>query len=227
MGIKNTLQIREAIQQAQETEAEQKHLESFIRLAVGGLHHAISLPEHDRTGALLDFLTNYINRVPDTLDALIESAKRAGAYTEIEKLVTIAVAYFESPPQSVRKDEGMLGLIDEAYLSMRLVEEVNDRIEARYGYPLLPIDLAIPNIVVHSLLGDKFANELDLAVHYALSELFKNAEFKHGDMAAKYLKNMREHDWPNLLGRWPKLASLKESAVALSLDSTSGPVAIH
>jgi hypothetical protein len=227
MGTESTLQIREAILRAQQTEIEHKHLESYIRAAVDELHHSITFTDADKTASLMAFVSNYIDRVPDVLEAIIESAKRAGAYADIEKLIAIAVAYFDTPPSSVRKQQGMLSLIDESYLSLRLVEECNDRIQARHGVPLLPIDLAIPNLVVHNLLGDKFANELDLAVHYAVSALFKHDGSRIDEAVGQYLSKMQQDDWRNILHRWPRLEDFEDSAITLSLTRSANLTAVH
>jgi len=221
------LHIREAIERAQIGESEHKHLESYIRSAIDKLHHSIDLPGTDKAAALRAFLTGYINQVPDIIDALIDIAEASGAFQEIEKLINIAVAYFNCPPEDVRQNQGMLGLIDEAYLSLRLVEETNDRIQARHGFPLLPIDLSIANLVVHSLLGDKFANQLDLAVHYATSELFESKAFDHDDQVGKYLERLQANDWEDLLERWPRIVRFEEQAVSLSLGEHTEQYAIH
>ena len=77
----------------------------------------------------------------------------------------------------------MITLLDEAYLAHRLVEEVNDRYVANGIAPLIPMDITRANLIVHQLLGDAFANKLDLAVEAAVAgllpdDLFQSPAFK-------------------------------------------------
>jgi len=43
--------------------------------------------------------------------------------------------------------EGLDGLLDEAYLAHRLVEEVNDLYIKHFGQPLIPADTTVANVI--------------------------------------------------------------------------------
>lgn len=54
-----------------------------------------------------------------------------------------------------------MDLLQGAYIFNRLLEELNDEIESFIGIPLTGTSTMIANIIVHDVIGDKFANRLD------------------------------------------------------------------
>ena len=80
----------------------------------------------------------YIEQVPDVLDAAANVAREAGIEAQVKPVLKVAEQFFLQPPSLVEGHEGLDGLLDEAYLAHRLVEEVNDRYIAHLGEPLIP-----------------------------------------------------------------------------------------
>ena len=132
------------------------------------LHRLISLPEGKEFGTLGRFIEAYVDFLPDCLEHFNAVAEKANisAYTDI--FLNLAVDFFISPPQGIELETGFGHLIDEAYMAHRLLEELNDRCLVHVGGPGLPADTAYANVIMHSIIGDGFANELDMAVHYAI-----------------------------------------------------------
>ncbi len=217
------MQIRESIIKAEKIEAENHQLRLFLESKLPELHNAIALPEDNSLDALLEFVTQYIEHVPDFLEALTQLTKEAGVYQYAKTFLNIAEDYFFEPLELSAGRNGLLALVDEAYLAHRLIEEVNDRVMMASGLPLAPMDMTLSNIIVHDLLGDEFANQLDLAVHYSIESLFesdnffRNADFNH------YLQHHHENGWTRAVEEWPCLAG--DSAIQLNLAMK--PVAYH
>lgn len=219
------LLIRASIDHAMNDEAKTRSLHRYVEAKLPKLHHTIELPEGDSAQALVAFLSRYIEHVPDFLDALIDIAKTAGVYSFIDKIIDIAQSYFRNPPELVDDHAGLLALVDEAYLAHRLMEEVNDRILMASGIPLIPMDMTLSNIIVHSLLDDDFANQLDLAVYYSIETLFSRfTEFDNPEFQA-YVALHKTEGWEDVLQKWPCLAG--DSSIALNFESASEPVSLH
>lgn len=218
MSEQRILQIRESIAVARNTEAEKHSLELYLLGRLPGLHHSIHLPEANPAQTLLDFVVRYIEHVPDFIEALTELTKSAGIYQYTKTFLRIAEDYFLKPPELINDRTGLQRLIDEAYLAHRLIEEVNDRIALVYGIPLAPLDTTLSNIIVHDILGDDFANQLDLAVHYAIEALFNTDSLVHNPSFKKYITKHKLNGWDDVLARWPCLA--EDSAISLLLDSS-------
>lgn len=219
MSREKNLQIRESILNAHEQEDESNSLEHFISNRIASLHPSIALSGINNEQALGDFVARYIDHVPDFLEALIDIAECAGIYHFIEKIVGIAQSYFLSPPDLVDAHSGLYALIDEAYLAHRLMEEVNDRVMMHCNLPLIPMDTMMSNVIIHSLIGDEFANELDLAVHYAIEALFQDEACIKDPCFLAYIELHKAEGWEDIVNEWPCL--MGDSPIRLAIESST------
>ncbi|BFM09870.1 hypothetical protein R50072_00230 [Simiduia litorea] len=151
----------------------------FLRVVTanfGKLHNAIAFLGNDGKPnacpeALLEFVMSYIRHVPDFIDAVNKIGKEHNIQDVTTPFLRIAQDFFLSPPELIDGHTGIAALLDEAYLAHRIIEEVNDHICARFGIPLAPMDMTKANLIVHSLIGEPFANDLDHAVQYSIEML--------------------------------------------------------
>ncbi len=200
------LTIRETIQQAKAHEEETGHLCSLLEKEIPKLHSAIRLPNENAANALVDFVTRYIEHVPDFVEAISNVTNEARVFDYAETFLRIAKDYFLNPPDIIEGHQGMDALMDEAYLAHRLMEEVNDRFISHCGAPLAPMDMTRSNLIIHHLIGEPFANELDMAVQYSVELCMgKEKVFAHTDFQ-NYLAEHRQHGWQKELNAWPCLA---------------------
>ncbi len=218
------LQIRETIKLAKAQEAQTQELQKYLESSLPRLHHAIDLPKQAPSQALLDFVVQYIQQVPDILETLTQVLKETGTYESCEVFVTIAQEFFLKPPEIIQNHKGLQALIDEAYLAHRLIEEVNDRLLMLSGTQLVPLDMTLPNIVIHDLLGEEFANQLDLAVHYAIEALFQDTVLDQTQL--NRLKRIAQSTaWVHHLTNIPSLATHQD--VHLKLNTSTAPQSVH
>ena len=173
----NTAAIRVQISRAQEHEAETGLLAQHLATQLPHLHAAIELPDTDKNAVMSRFVSAYIEQVPDLLDAANAVAQEAGIESQIKPVLKIAEQYFAQPLQLLEGHSGLEGLLDEAYLAHRLVEEVNDLYIKHLGQPLIPLDMTVANLIAHQLIGEAFANQLDEAVHHAVDEMLNDESF--------------------------------------------------
>jgi hypothetical protein len=220
MNQGKTALIREAIAQARAEESVSRELETYMSAAAKSLHGAIALPEENPGQALTAFVIGYIEQVPDFLQTLEELMYACGLHEHGRVFITIAEDFFLQPPELIKHWGGLRGLIDEAYLAHRLMEEVNDRLMMLCGLPLTPADMTLANILVHDLLGEEYANQLDLAVHYAVESLFAPGQTLQNRNLQQFLSRYKDADWESRLRGWPGLD--EESGIRLRL-STSLP----
>jgi hypothetical protein len=172
------------------------------------LHDAINIPEKDKVAALMNFVIHYVEHVPDFIEAVSNITNDAGIYDYSDQFITTARNYFLNPPNSVseHKHSGLIGLLDEAYLAHRFMEEVNDRFIGQIGIPLAPMDMTRSNIIVHHLIGEPFANELDEAVHYSVESLMTKEDAFQNEAFLSYVNDHKNRGWSKELERWPCLA---------------------
>lgn len=151
----NTAAIREQILCAQEHEADTGLLARQLETKLPHLHTAIRVPEEDHPKNLVmtRFVSAYIDQVPDLLEAANEVAREAGIESQITPVLKIAEQFFVQPPAVMNGHVGLEGLLDEAYLAHRLVEEVNDLYIKHFNQPLIPLDTTVANVIAHHLIG--------------------------------------------------------------------------
>ena len=223
--------IRKTIQLAKQHEANTGHLSQLLNNEIPKLHNAIRLPEDNAVEALLNFITRYIEHVPDFVEAISHVTNQANVFDYAETFLRIAKDYFLHPPEIVDGHIGMDALMDEAYLAHRLMEEINDRFIGYCGTPLAPMDMTRSNLIIHHLIGEPFANELDLAVQYSVELCMSKEKAFENEAFQAYLEQHRQHGWNEELEAWPCLAddlaiSLDFSSQSKKLD-TETPSALH
>lgn len=146
---------------------------------------AAGAPVTDPVETLMGFIDAYIAHVPDMLEAADAVAEAARIREQLLPVLKVAEDFFLQPPDLPADHQGMLALLDEAYLAHRLVEEVNDRYVGHGCGPLIPLDNTRANLIVHQLLGEPFSNELDAIVADALKGLVPESLFE-GNAFSEY-----------------------------------------
>ncbi|MCD9461044.1 hypothetical protein [Marinibactrum halimedae] len=140
------------------------------------LHPMVIITSVNKEGCLLKFLTYYLKQLPDCLEALIEVSLSAGIERYTNVFLNVAADFLIEDSERLNEpfdelSEATLALLHKAYLAHRVVEELNDRCTLYFGEPISPVDTGKANIIMHSLIGEEFANELDKVVHFTLSEM--------------------------------------------------------
>lgn len=198
--------IRDTIALAKLHEQQHGHLAKlFDQLIDDNIHFAIQLPEQKPTASLVEFVIAYIEHVPNFIDAARAICNKAHLQDYSEPVLKIAEDYFLKPPEIVAGHIGLDELMDEAYLAHRLIEEINDRFMLRTSIPLVPMDMTMSNLIVHSLIGEPFANELDEAVQYAAERAMFKEHIYESPAFKTYIAEHQDNDWDQEQQHWPCL----------------------
>ncbi|MFI8482135.1 hypothetical protein ACIGCM_16345 [Pseudomonas sp. NPDC078700] len=211
----NTPALRELIKKAQQHEAKSGQLAAHLQTQIKHIHPSIRLPEANPLAALIGFVTAYIEEVPQVIDAATEVAREAGIEDRIKPVLKVAEQYFLQPPALMSGHEGLDGLLDEAYLAHRLVEEVNDLYITHLGQPLIPLDTTVANLIAHQLIGEPFANQLDEAVHRTVVGMLNEDSFRQDSVVA-YRERLSAPNTEAAWQRWPCFS--EQLGVELVLD---------
>lgn len=165
--------IRETIHAALHRERETNQLSLRLEQQLPQLRSKLVLPEDQPVAALMAFITDYVQSVPDCLRLVTEMSKQLGFYDYAAPFLHLAEDYFLQPPDELPADGGLEALLDEAFLAHRLLEEVNDHHIRHLQRTLLPVDMTEANIIVHHLLGDEFASRLERLVQFTATQLLR------------------------------------------------------
>lgn len=200
-----TQAIRDTIKIAKLHEQEHGHLATlFNQRVLEQLPITLSSAENNNAAALVDFIIAYIDQVPKVIDAVRRITTNIKIQSHIEPILALAEGFFLKPQELSADNPGLVGLMDEAYLANRLIEEINDHFIVKVSAPLIPVDMAMSNIIVHSLIGEPFANELDEAVEYSLNKYLALASNYDTKELRGYLFKHQDEDWPHAQ-QWPTL----------------------
>ncbi|MCR8923851.1 hypothetical protein NO559_13800 [Dasania sp. GY-MA-18] len=198
--------IHETIAMAKAHEAKTGHLAKLLAAKCdNNVHLAIKLPKQNPEQSLLEFVTAYIEHAPQFLEAARAITKQANIAQYAEPYFKVAEDFFLKPPEIVAGHVGLDELMDEAYLAHRLIEEVNDRFMVKAGIPLIPMDMTVSNLIIHSLIGEPFANELDEAVDYTVQKAMVNEHLYASVAFTTYAKQHKADNWQQEREQWPCL----------------------
>ena len=139
-------------------------LVAYLNERVKHLHHSINLPENDGTAALASFIERYVELVPDFIRAFEDFLSMADVAGEIARQVVTAKEFLDAPVELVSSEESLEAHMYQAYLAHRLLEELNDVLNASYHCPVIPVDMTRSNLIVHHIIGEPFANQIDGAI---------------------------------------------------------------
>ncbi len=212
--------IYQAIAKAKSHEVATHQLEVLVEKHLPVIHPLIELPNDEPAKALVEFISDYIDYVPALMEAVDEGARIAGIEDHVKPLLNIASAYFESPPETLVSEHGLHAIMDEAYLAHRLIEEVNDVYLANAGMPLIPMDTVMANVIVHNLIGEPFANELDAIVHQAVQQMMIKEKVYVDNHFQIHLDNRKKHE---LVDTWPCFTENSNVSVGLKGAATKNP----
>lgn len=118
---------------------------------------------------MVKFIREYVEHAPALLDQISAAAKKAGILGQVQPLLQAAEAYFFAPMDIIPDHLGLLGLVDDAYLTHSLVQAISNRYQANSGCTLLPSDLTAVNQCIRNLIGEPQASMLDAGVANVLN----------------------------------------------------------
>jgi len=212
-------EIRTAVDSAKAHEEQTQHLANILAKQLATIHRSIKLPSDTEVQSLVNFIVEYIQQVPAFLEAVYTGSERAGIIEYVGPFLQIAEDYFLNPPEGVDENRGLDALMDEAYLAHRLLEELNDRYILKAGIPMIPMNMTVANLIIHNLIGEPFANKLDMLVEDAAQKTIKQDALYHSQSFRDFVLSCGGTDWDHLWQHWPCLSS----TMGINLDLTQEP----
>lgn len=202
--------IEALVEAANQHEAETGALLKILEGRVASLPNVISLPEdaEDEPGiALRELVVEYINHVPPFITAVSFHAKAAGISDYVQPFLEVATNYFLEPVNADVAEEGLEAFMQQAYLSHRLIEEVNDQYIVRAGIPLIPMDITKANIIVHQLIGETLANSLDEVVEETAKQMTAQDSVYGSEEFKQYVETRKGKGWDQVWKQWSDMTN--------------------
>lgn len=194
-------QLSQALTQEQQTHA----LENALQASYPLISRLVQLDKNAAGKQLLEFVLLYVRSVPSLLGDFLHTSKKYGLSSSVEPLVSIAISFLDFPPEKIGARSGVTALMVKAYLANRLLEEVNDACHFHIGKTMIPCDMTLTNTIIHTLIGEPFANDMDKLVDAAVSNLFS----QHQEVRDEFMQHITDS---NLVHIWQRLPSLSNQA---------------
>ena len=148
---------------------------------------------------IIDFVTEYIEHAPALMMIIEESAAMSGALPDVQPILDVTEDYFLAPDDIIPDHYGLVGLLDDAYLTHMLMEAISDRYKLQTGKSLLPIDAHETNTFIRRLIGEPFVSILDEHVATTLDVLSEKQNINQilVALAQMNLSSVPEPVWEN------------------------------
>jgi len=124
--------------------------------------------EEELKGAV-GFVSEYVEHVPAYLRDGLEAARMVGREAEMAEVIREATEYWLTESDIIPDRLGLLGILDDAYCSLTLMQAVSDRHEEESGRALFSRNLKAANASMRNLIGEPAASQIDMYVGTRLS----------------------------------------------------------
>ena len=131
--------------------------QTVINLAIGNDRSVTEL----EVQKVINFVNEYIEHAPALMTLIEEAAANYGAQHDVQPILDATEDYFLDPDDTIPDHLGLVGLVDDAYLTHSLMQAISDRYKSQSGKSLLPLEPHEDNAFVRRLIGEPFASMLD------------------------------------------------------------------
>ncbi len=126
---------------------------------------------------LVSFVYEYLRHVPEMTTLILREARKQGIQAQIQPMFNLIEEYFVSPNDLIPDNQGILGILDDAYFAMFYIQSVNNLFKQNTGLPLISLDFTQANQVARTLLGQEISGIIEMAVSGNLSGAAFNSPF--------------------------------------------------
>lgn len=205
----NTDMLQKLIQKSVAQEQQTGQLHQILQQRIETVESIVQLPELEALERLYEFVIRYIEQVPQMLEDLHQGAVEAGLLNYVSPILEVVEGFFMAPPEELSEVTGLAALMDEAFLAHRLFEEVNDTYIMRVGQPMIPFDMTMSNVIVHTLIGEPFANDLEQIVTLAAKGIFgEEKAYEENDKFLAFMDKKENDNLVKIAQSWPCMSKL-------------------
>ncbi|MGV6853220.1 MAG: hypothetical protein ACWA5R_13735 [bacterium] len=142
------------------------------------------------------FCIRYIEQVPYWMTVAEAAAREVGIEAAMQDILDASLSYWEDEDDVITDRMGLLGIMDDAYFSLTLLQSVSEHYRLQTGKFLFPSDLAKVNKTVRHILGEPYNLELDSIVSAKLKTAELTKAMVHvTDRAKQHALETRQTIW--------------------------------
>jgi uncharacterized membrane protein YkvA (DUF1232 family) len=149
---------------------------------------------------VISFVSDYIEHAPALMRLIEEAAASSDAKHDVQPILDATETFFLAPDDIIPDHLGLVGLLDDAYLTHRLMQAISDRYKSQSGKSLLPLETHEDNAFVGRLIGAPFVSILDDHVSATLDDpgLQQNIEPMLSALGQMNLSSRPDPIWGNV-----------------------------
>lgn len=161
-------QIRALIEDGKSIERQSGLLrQAVINLATGNGRRVTEL----EVQKVINFISEYIEHALALMNLIEDAAANSGVQHDVQPILDATEDYFLTADDVIPDHLGLVGLVDDAYLTHKLMQAISDRYRSQSGESLLPLEPHDDNAFVRRLIGEPFVTILDDHVAATLDSL--------------------------------------------------------
>ncbi len=207
--------IKNLIIQAKEQESVTRVLHRLINDRLPLLHPSIALPEENAGESLEQFTIHYIDLIPELIETLYAVSKDRRIAHFLQPFLHIIDENFISSTKQNNPLSGLDVLLNKAYFTHRLIEELNDWYLLKTGAGLIPLEITWANLIIHSIIGEHFANELDTIVDKTIEQKVSSQKNHTPILVNPSTNQQNPEKWLKVWSSWNNLS--KNTGIDLKL----------
>lgn len=205
-------QIRQHIQKVKDLPQSESYLQQHLETLANQPNVQMSTEDIQQLRNLLEV---YIDQAPDLLDTLWARGQQAGITQQLLPIIQMAGNYFLIVQDIIPDQQGLYGLLDDAYATQHFVQSASDSYRRLTGLPLIQESLQQRNTIIRSIIGDAVASELDTMVTTAMQTAAYNQTQQQLGQWGGSLNDSGEGSWG---GTWEDEMSRTAAECGISIN---------
>jgi uncharacterized membrane protein YkvA (DUF1232 family) len=189
----NTAKIRKMIEAGAKDEAKTGRFADLVR-------KVSPQATEEQVRNTVTFVREYAQHVPLYMEQATAAAAQAGLAGEMQQMTAALQSYWDDPNDLIPDRLGLVGLMDDAYASMFLLQAVSDYCRTTFGRPLLEQDLKPANQLMRNLIGEPVAPNLEARVGITIGQAMMQRMLQQlaaGAFSFGFGRNVPDPIWGN------------------------------
>jgi len=166
--------IRNMITKAVENE---KQTNSLAKLVIQMVQNNGKNMNLSQAKGVSQFVITYVSEVPIYMEEGLSNSAQFGIQNEMNSMIGELEQYWKLEQDLIPDNLGLIGITDDAYASMFLLQTLSDSCLSMYNQPLLKLDLKNANNMIRNILGAEIASALEQSVGMTINNNMINQIF--------------------------------------------------
>ena len=152
-------------------------------------------PTKKQVKEIVGFVRQYVEQVPHYLGQSVGEARKIGLGNQMNQMASQLEDYWFETDDLIPDHLGLMGLMDDAYATLLLLQSLSEYCQATVGRALVAGDLTPANQMIRLLIGEPAASNLDQRVGATLGQALMPQLASQLAVGGFWLGGASERDW--------------------------------